>query len=238
MAHLICNRDGVYPTTVMAQPGEILIRGAPSTGKSFVALDMAFHASNEWLTVGLQFQAGEVLYVDFAADPGLLARTAAWAQYYGDRYVAGFSVLPWRPDGHVLDGARAIAYVRDAIRSALGDEARLLTMVVLDLSGRVEAGADFWEAKRRLKREIGCTIVTVAHDTPDFEGWSADLWIDLERAPDGTPWHSSVVVENPWQEKRECYALQLKQVHLQGGEDQTSCVPHTWPWDRRYKIGL
>lgn len=61
-----------------------MLYGAPGEGKTFVALDMAYHvaAGKEWM--GKRVRQGDALYVGFEAYGGLANRARALRQKYGD----------------------------------------------------------------------------------------------------------------------------------------------------------
>ena len=69
------------------------VYGAPGEGKTFVALDMAYHvaAGKDWM--GKKVHAGPVLYLAFEGEGGLVKRAQALRQHYGNKdvplYVAG-----------------------------------------------------------------------------------------------------------------------------------------------------
>lgn len=110
------------------------IYGAPGEGKTFAALDIAYHvaAGREWM--GRKVHAGPVLYLAYEGTGGLVARAKALRQKYGNQEVPFFIVS-------------ATYNLREKTgRAELGDTLALLpekpVLIVADTFARALVGGD------------------------------------------------------------------------------------------------
>lgn len=129
------NPPGPYLIKGMLQRGShTVMYGAPGAGKTFVALDLAYHvaAGKEWQ--GRRVKQGTVLYLAYEGIGGMAKRAAALAQHYGDGdvplYVTGADYNLREPAGRKLLG-EDLAHLPD--KPAL---------VVIDTLARAMKGGD------------------------------------------------------------------------------------------------
>jgi hypothetical protein len=142
--------------------------GAPGQGKTFVALDLAYHvaAGKPWM--GRKVKQGSVLYIGFEAYGGLPARALALKRHYGNAGVplyfapGGFNVRDpagWQTFGEVLGGLPEVPslIIFDTFAYALagGDE-----------NDAKEVGG-FNDAAQRIISQIGACVMVIHHTGKD-----------------------------------------------------------------------
>jgi hypothetical protein len=155
--------DGILPAG-----GFAVLVGAPSSGKTFVALDLAFCVAtgNSWDERAVK--QGSVLYVAAEGTGGLRARVRAMKQKYAVQDRAGvlFLLQPVQ-----LMNQQEV----DDLLAAIGTLPESPSFVIIDTLARCLVGGDENTAKEmgqfvngvdRIRRETGATVLVVHHS-----GW-------------------------------------------------------------------
>lgn len=148
------------------------IYGAPESGKSFLALDIAMAVAGGVDWHGRRVTDGGVLYVAAEGATGLGKRVRAWEI---DRGIDVGKFPLWLDHGEIN-----LAAERDGgVRAFIGDvveELGPLRLVVIDTLNQTAAGADENSAKdmgryiasmKRIRDETGATVVVVHHSGKD-----------------------------------------------------------------------
>jgi hypothetical protein len=203
-------RFGTMPIYELAMqpPGDWLIKGvlpdadlvvlfgASGSGKTFVALDMAFAVAQGLPWRGNRAKKGKVVIIAAEGAGGLGKRVKAYAQYHGiDLRDVDIHVIPAAPNFlHEDDIAEVLASIQ-----ALGDVA----LVVVDTLAQVTPGANENGAEdmgralanlRLIRETAGATVMAVHHAGKDASkgsrGWSgikaaADAQIEVIRHESG-----------------------------------------------------
>lgn len=145
-----------------------MIYGAPGEGKTFVALDIAYHvaAGKPWME--RKVHQGTVLYVGFEAYGGLASRALALKQHYGDTDVP----LYFAPGGFNL---RELAG-RQALGALMASLPKPPSLIVFDTFAYALAGGDenaakdvsaFNEAVQALIANTGACVLVIHHTGKD-----------------------------------------------------------------------
>lgn len=145
-----------------------MIYGAPSSGKSFAALDMALSIAHGLPWHGHDTKKKSVLYLAAEGQAGVLKRIETWRQYHGMERIDNFSLLPMpclidNPGqlGELLAMIRSLPAMPGVIildtvaRSMLGDENS-----TLDMGKLVNACGELHEATK-------ATICLIHHTGKD-----------------------------------------------------------------------
>lgn len=108
--------------------------GQPGEGKTFVALDIAYHVAAGQPWMGRKVHAGTVLYLAYEGIGGMVKRAQALRQKYGDKdvplYVAGASFNLREPSG------------RQAAAQLLAELPDKPVLIILDTMARALMGGD------------------------------------------------------------------------------------------------
>lgn len=148
------------------------IYGAPESGKSFLALDIAMAVAGGVDWHGRRVTDGGVLYVAAEGASGLGKRVRAWEI---DRGIDVGKFPLWLDHGEINLAAERDGGVR-AFVSDVVEELGTLRLVVIDTLNQTAAGADENSAKdmgryiasmKRIRDETGATIVVVHHSGKD-----------------------------------------------------------------------
>lgn len=126
--------DGVLETGSM-----IVTYGDSNTGKTFVALDQAYHIAAGKVWNGHKVKAGAVLYVASEGGPGFFKRIEALKRRHGDADVP-FYTVPCLVDLYSDTGSTAalIKLVKEA-EAAAGQQ---VVLIVIDTLARAMGGGD------------------------------------------------------------------------------------------------
>jgi KaiC/GvpD/RAD55 family RecA-like ATPase len=174
----------------------VVLFGASGSGKTFVALDMAFCVAQGLPWRGNRAKQGKVVIIAAEGAGGLSKRAKAYAQHHGiDLRDVDIQIITAAPNFlHEEDIAEVLAEIK-----ALGE----VTIVVVDTLAQVTPGANENGAEDmgralanlRLIREMaGATVMAVHHAGKDASkgsrGWSgikaaADAQIEVIRHEDG-----------------------------------------------------
>ncbi|MFT3761988.1 MAG: AAA family ATPase [Pseudoxanthomonas sp.] len=148
------------------------IYGAPESGKSFLALDIAMAVAGGVDWHGRRVSDGGVLYVAAEGASGLGKRVRAWEI---DRGIDVGKFPLWLDHGEINLAAERDGGVR-AFVSDVVEELGPLRLVVIDTLNQTAAGADENSAKdmgryiasmKRIRDETGATVVVVHHSGKD-----------------------------------------------------------------------
>lgn len=148
------------------------IYGAPESGKSFLALDIAMAVAGGVDWHGRRVTDGGVLYVAAEGASGLGKRVRAWEI---DRGIDVGKFPLWLDHGEINLAAERDGGVR-AFVSDVVEELGPLRLVVIDTLNQTAAGADENSAKdmgryiasmKRIRDETGATVVVVHHSGKD-----------------------------------------------------------------------
>lgn len=184
---------------VLVEASLAAIYGAPESGKSFLAVDMAMAIASGMDWHGRTVERGGVLYIAAEGVSGFGKRMRAWKL---DRGALGrvfqFHLMPDELNLAAEKDGGVRAFVQDVI-AELGP----LRLIVIDTLNQTAAGADENSAKdmgryiasmKRLRDTTGATVVVVHHSGKDvskgMRGSTAllgamDTTIEVERASDG-----------------------------------------------------
>ncbi|WP_278390901.1 AAA family ATPase [Stutzerimonas kunmingensis] len=174
------------------------IYGAPESGKSFLAVDMALSIASGLDWHGRDVLAGGVLYIAAEGAPGLGKRVRAWKNDHGAQG-ANFAFHLMRDE--INFAAEKDTAVRTFVQEVVA-ELGPLRLIVIDTLNQTAAGADENSAKdmsryitnmKRLRDATGATVVVVHHSGKDtskgMRGSTAllgamDTTIEVERMKD------------------------------------------------------
>lgn len=224
-------------------PGETgTIYGTHSTGKTFVALDLAFSIAQgrEWH--GRSVKQAPVLYVSLEGVTGFDKRTLAAIKGFGDpgtcfaRMVS--RVLLNKSDAGKKGAQEVIAACRDLERI----NGRPVGLVIIDTKARATAGdnendnadqAVYQELRTGLiARETGAAVLTVHHESKagSYRGGSAapagdDVILHVERLSNGRRVTAEKVKDG--EDGIALFDFELQSVDLgadENGEIVTSCI--------------
>jgi KaiC/GvpD/RAD55 family RecA-like ATPase len=157
--------------------GLVLIYGHPGSGKSFLALDIAFHVALGWDWCGRKVKQGMVIYVGAEGLAGLRNRIVAFRQHYGidDDAAIPLGLVPTSIDLQAADAdtPRLIELIREAAEHS-GHEPALI--IVDTLSKTFGAGkentddmATYVANCGRIAQEFECCVMPVHHRPKDAE---------------------------------------------------------------------
>lgn len=230
VAKLSTGRTGYLIKGLLQRRSHAVMYGAPGEGKTFVALDAAYHvaAGREWN--GHKVHQGAVLYLAYEGIGGMAKRAAALLQHYGDTdvplYIHG-------SDYNLRETAGRQALAEDL--AALPEKPAL---VVIDTLARAMKGGDensaqdmgaLNDAVSALIESTGACVMLIHHSGKNkaggARGSSALLGaIDTELEVD-----SRQVFSRKQRDVELCDPIGFKLVPVmigvdEDGEDITSCV--------------
>lgn len=176
------------------------IYGAPESGKSFLAVDMAMAIASGLDWHGREVMPGGALYIAAEGAPGLGKRVRAWKlEHSAQEKHFGFALM--RDDiNFAPEKDTEVQAFTKAVVSELGQSLRL---IIIDTLNQTAAGADENSAKdmgryiasmKKLRDTTGATVVVIHHSGKDINkgmrGSTAllgamDTTIEVERDKDG-----------------------------------------------------
>lgn len=216
--------------------------GAPGTGKTFIAIDIAASVASGTLFNGNKTNSGPVVYVAGEGHSAISDRFNAW--------FTARCIKNGKENIHV--SGTSVSFVDQAQFAALIAEIDVLPsppkLIVIDTLFRATAGADvndaqamggFWANVDLVKSRYGCTVLVVHHTGRLEQGRSFGSIVLLANADYEISISSDDhrhAIENTKQKDGEPFKLmyfELKKVHLghyvypDDGEIEivTSCVP-------------
>ena len=158
---------------VVRSEGVTLLTGMHSSGKSFVAVDMALSVSQGQTWQGKQTQSGSAFYFSAEGTEGFLGRIHAWEQTHGVEAVPNFFMV--KDAVYLVDPTvqrRVIETVRARLRKMklAPDGAALLIFDTLtryrgtlDENSSTDMG-QFMNAAAEVGRELGAAVLVVHHN--------------------------------------------------------------------------
>jgi hypothetical protein len=204
--------------------------GAPGEGKTFVALDMAYHVAAGAAWMGRKVHAGTVLYLAYEGTGGLVKRAQALRQKYGHKDVPLY-IAPAAFNLRDLTGRKALA-------DLLATLPEKPVFIVIDTFARALMGGDensaqdvgaFNSAVAALIDSTQACVMIIHHSgknkSAGARGSSALLGaIDTELEVD-----NHTVTANKQRDVEACEPIGFKLVPLivsvdEDGDDITSCV--------------
>lgn len=147
----------------------VAIYGAPESGKSFLAIDMAMSVASDRRWHGRDVMPGAVLYIAAEGAMGLSKRVRAWRAERGVNGAAPFHLM--RQNLNLTDSKEATAFCR-----VMGEKLGALRMIVIDTLNQTASGADensaqdmgrYIESMKRLRDESGAAVVVIHHSGKD-----------------------------------------------------------------------
>jgi KaiC/GvpD/RAD55 family RecA-like ATPase len=226
---------------LLPSQGIALIYGHPGCGKSFVAIDFAFHVALGWEWNGRRVRKGLVVYVGAEGVNGLRNRMVAFRKANSlDGQSIPLALIPTPIDMQAPDAdtPRLIEAIRQAALTYGGQEPAL---VVIDtLSKTFGAGkentddmASYVANCQRVASEFGCCVMPVHHRPKDAESTEPRGHSSLKGGVDtvllieaGSPRRISVTKQKD-AEFADDAAFNLHSVDLgqdEDGDAVTSCV--------------
>ena len=152
-----------------------VLYGDSNTGKSFVALDMAFHVSTGRPWNGRATRKGAVVYVVAEGGRGVHKRTAALCRHHGAEGDDPLFDLIVQPLNLLTPGADLKPLI-EAVRASAADFGTPVEMIVIDTLSRVLAGGDenssvdmgaLVKNLDRLRESTGAHVAVVHHTGKD-----------------------------------------------------------------------
>lgn len=150
---------------VLTKHGFTVIYGAPGTGKSFLAIDMAMSIAHGKLWQDRSTMSGGVLYIAGEGVGGLGKRVKAWRLHRGAEGIGEMVVLPtavnFREPEQVEKLMRTIDSLGKAFRCVVVD-----TVARALLGGEENSATDmglFVGACDAIKAHCGCALVAIHH---------------------------------------------------------------------------
>ncbi|MEP3226317.1 MAG: AAA family ATPase [Parasphingorhabdus sp.] len=224
---------------LLPQTGLALIYGHPDSGKSFLALDIAFHVAMGSQWHDLKTEKGLVVYVGAEGLAGLRNRMVAFRQHHNPVEPMPFALIPTPIDmqGANADTPKLIAAIRQACEDS-GHEPRLI--IIDTISKTFGAGkentddmASYVANCGRVAAEFDCCVMPVHHRPKDSESKDPRGHSSLRGGCD-----TILLVENGQTKKAtvfkqkdgeggQSYLFNLKTVQLgfdNDGEPVTSCI--------------
>lgn len=210
--------DGYLPAQ-----GFGLIYGAPSSYKSFLALDLLLHVAYGRPWHGKPTRAGAVLYIAGEGAGGIKKRIRAWRRHHqvADVWTPFYAIRT----GLNLADPQQVAQLIEAIRAKAEAEGATFAAIAIDTVARAMVGADendardmglFVAACDRIRTAIGAMILGVHHSGKDKDRGprgsialpgAVDCMLRVDRT-EGTP-YATVIVEKQ-KDEEEAPALLLK----------------------------
>ncbi|WP_191867909.1 AAA family ATPase [Pseudomonas coronafaciens] len=157
---------------LLTEASLVAIYGAPESGKSFLAVDMAMAISGSLSWHGRSVLGGGVLYIAAEGAPGLGKRVRAWKKAYSAEHEK-FKFILMRDS--INFASENDAESKMFIKTVL-DKCGPLKLVIIDTLNQTAAGADENSAKdmslyidsmKRLRDGTGATVVVVHHSGKD-----------------------------------------------------------------------
>lgn len=141
--------------------------GKPGVGKSFLALDVAFHVATGQSWQSRRVMEGSVVYIASEGAAGVLKRWNAWKKQHGDQEAVHFGLAPQPLN---LLAAKKDALERLALQ--LSEIEPKVVLIVVDTLARSMVGGDENSSKDmgvvisrldHIRNELECAVLLVHH---------------------------------------------------------------------------
>jgi hypothetical protein len=210
--------------------------GESNCGKTFLALDIAFHVALGWDWRGNRTRQGRVIYLAAEAGFGIVRRMTAFAKHHNLQEIPGLYLLPAS-----VDFCSSSSDAQEVIRAAeaLGG----VTLIVVDTLARAMAGGNengpddmgaFIKNIDLIREKTGAHVLTIHHAGKErgrgARGHSSlraavDTEIEVTKSEDGIITAEIQKQRDGETGRRFNSALEMVDVGQdEDGEDVTSCV--------------
>jgi len=182
---------------VLPSEGLVLLWGAPKTGKSFWATDIALHIAAGFKYRGRRTRQGSVVYIFAEGASGIGARREAWQRHYIPNTLSEPAKLPFYALPVRVDLINQYQVLIDDIRAQMSE---FPALVVIDTLNRTLVGsesndedmADYIRAADAIKDAFKCCTMVVHHSGIDANryrghsslGGAVDAQIAIKRNRD------------------------------------------------------
>lgn len=231
--------DAYLVKGVLADGAMSVVYGPSNSGKTFFALDLAFHIATETPWRGLKVKGAGVLYLAAEGGRGVLNRVAALKSHTG---VCDVPLAVKRAGLDLLHKEADLQTVYDLAQAVQARKEGAPLIIVIDTLSRIMAGGDENSAADMtalirnidaIREATGAHIMLVHHTGKDTakgaRGHSSlraatDTEIEVQNE-DGA--RAAMVTKQRDYQGGECFAFELKSIELghdQDGDEVTSCV--------------
>lgn len=225
---------------VLPSAGLALIYGHPGSGKSFLALDFAFHVALGWQWNSRPVKQGLVVYVGAEGANGLRNRIVAFKREHNlDGQAVPLVMIPSPinlQDPHA-DLPRLVIEIREAAALSGAEPALIVIDTVSKTFGAGKENTDdmalYVANCQRIASEFGACVMPIHHRPKDSENETPRGHGSLLGGVDtvllvetGKPKRARITKQKDGEEG-ELFAFNLQSVHLgedEDGEPVTSCV--------------
>jgi hypothetical protein len=182
---------------VLPSEGLVLLWGAPKTGKSFWATDIALHIAAGFKYRGRRTRQGSVVYIFAEGASGIGARREAWLRHYIPTTLSDPAKLPFYALPARVDLIHQYAVLIEDIRSQMPEPPAL---VVIDTLNRTLVGSEsndedmaaYIRAADAIREAFNCCTLVVHHSGIDANryrghsslGGAVDAQIAIKRDRD------------------------------------------------------
>ena len=146
-----------------------MVYGAPGSGKTFLALDMALHIAHGMSWNGKDINQGEVFYIAGEGVGGLRKRLQAWHKYHEKEAKAPCHIIPQAVG--LLD-QKEMDQLVETIHKISKDKVKLVIFdtVARCLTGDENSAQDIGEAIKqmdKIRQQFNCAVLPIHHSGKD-----------------------------------------------------------------------
>ena len=153
---------------VLTKHGFAVMYGAPGTGKSFIAIDMALCMAHDIAWHGRQTNAGAVLYIAGEGVGGLGKRVKAWKLHHGIEGNGSLKVLPVAVDMMDQESIERLLRTIDSLDTNFS--CLVIDTVARSMTGEENSATDmsaFIRGCDAIKHHTGCGLLAIHHAGKD-----------------------------------------------------------------------
>jgi len=153
---------------VLTKHGFTVMYGAPGTGKSFIAIDMALCMTHGLLWHGRETSAGAVLYIAGEGVGGLGKRVKAWKQHNEVDGTGSLRVLPVAVDMMDQESVEKLLRTIDSLNTEFS--CLVIDTVARSMTGEENSATDmsaFIRGCDAIKHHTGCGLLAIHHAGKD-----------------------------------------------------------------------
>jgi len=153
---------------VLTKHGFAVMYGAPGTGKSFIAIDMALCMAHDIAWHGKQTNAGTVLYIAGEGVSGLGKRVQAWKLHHGIEGNGSLKVLPVAVDMMDQESIERLLRTIDSLGTTFS--CLVIDTVARSMTGEENSATDmssFIRGCDAIKHHTGCGLLAIHHAGKD-----------------------------------------------------------------------